>query len=268
MAPSKLRDAELVDVVKLEEMREGLHSGFWRRSLCDYNRRFKAKVKFILGKGVDGPTRAPIIVSQTAHIKSWESSDPMTTGSTVWDAALLLSMHLESQSSLVEKQRVLELGSGTGVAGLIARRLGASEVVLTDLPSMLPLLETNIKLNFSGASDMAAITARPLVWQDARQDSLLAGGHEFDCVLMSDVLYHAPQYSPLLAVLTALADLHRGSAPLRFLWSQEIHHPDKMRLPFDFSWIAKPPSGDEGAIRSTAARAREQRLASAEDTRP
>ena len=44
-------------------------------------------------------------------------------------------------------KRVLELGSGTGVVGLGIARLGARRVVMTDLPSLLPLLERNAARN-------------------------------------------------------------------------------------------------------------------------
>eukprot|EP00438_Fugacium_kawagutii_P030938 Skav233221 [mRNA] locus=scaffold1215:77888:78202:+ [translate_table: standard] len=45
-------------------------------------------------------------------------------GGTVWDAALLLSSFLAMRPSR-RLGRVLELGSGTGLVGLVACRLGA-----------------------------------------------------------------------------------------------------------------------------------------------
>ncbi|CAE8680306.1 unnamed protein product, partial [Polarella glacialis] len=216
----------LVDEVNLQELRDGLASGFWRRSLCGYSQRFKAKVRFVLGPNDgDGALPAPVVVSQTAVVKGFESSDPMTTGGTVWDAALLMSMYLEGNRDAVAGCRMLELGAGTGVTGLIASRFGAKSVVLTDLPSMLPLLQMNRDLNFPSDNNKA-VTVRPLVWQEALQDPLIAGGHDFDCILMSDVLYHVPQYEPLLIVVRALACMKRGTAGLRFLWSQEVHQPE------------------------------------------
>jgi predicted nicotinamide N-methyase len=41
---------------------------------------------------------------------------------------------------------VIELGSGPGLAGLLAAKLGA-KVVITDKYVVLPLIEENIKLN-------------------------------------------------------------------------------------------------------------------------
>lgn len=41
---------------------------------------------------------------------------------------------------------IIELGSGPGLAGLLAAKLGA-QVVITDKDVVLPLIEENIKLN-------------------------------------------------------------------------------------------------------------------------
>ncbi|KAL3701247.1 hypothetical protein R1sor_019269 [Riccia sorocarpa] len=65
----------------------------------------------------------------------------------VWGGALLLSLRLVENPSLVKHKRVLELGSGCGLCGLLVSKLGATEVVLTDyLPSLLLNLRRNVSL--------------------------------------------------------------------------------------------------------------------------
>eukprot|EP01034_Spumella_vulgaris_P025567 gene25567-32037_t len=49
---------------------------------------------------------------------------------------------------LVQKRKVLELGAGTGVAGIAAGLLGASDVLLTDLEYTLANLRRNADENF------------------------------------------------------------------------------------------------------------------------
>jgi predicted nicotinamide N-methyase len=65
----------------------------------------------------------------------------------VWGTALLLSSRIvEVKESFIDS-RVLELGSGCGLCGLLAVKLGASEVVLSDcVPDILENLCENILL--------------------------------------------------------------------------------------------------------------------------
>ena len=53
-------------------------------------------------------------------------------GEYVWPAGLFMCDFLKRNSELVKGKRVLELGSGTGLVGLYAAKLGASHVTLTD----------------------------------------------------------------------------------------------------------------------------------------
>ena len=123
------------------------------------------------------------------------------TGSSVWDGAVVLARYLETHPAKVAGRRVVELGSGTGFGGLVAARLGASEVLLTDLDQCLPLIEANVRRN--GLADRVA--AAPLRWgepADVSADVVLVA----DCLLPGcDVLFE-----PLCRTLAAL--LARGAA--------------------------------------------------------
>ncbi|NWH69107.1 MT21D methyltransferase, partial [Geococcyx californianus] len=67
-------------------------------------------------------------------------------GSVVWDAALVLAKFLESGARPLARRRVLELGAGTGAAGIVAAALGAN-VTVTDLEELQELLAANIERN-------------------------------------------------------------------------------------------------------------------------
>ncbi|MCO5581402.1 hypothetical protein L7F22_035286 [Adiantum nelumboides] len=65
----------------------------------------------------------------------------------VWGAALVLSRRLLSLQKSFQDKHVLELGSGCGLCGLLAVKLGACEVVLTDYePEILINLCSNVLL--------------------------------------------------------------------------------------------------------------------------
>ena len=121
----------------------------------------------------------------------------------------------------VAGEAVLELGAGTGLVGLAARKLfGAKKLLLTDLPPLCPLLEANLRLN----GEEVEGSVRPLLWQEAGV-SWLSEGHSYSRVLMSDVLYHQPQYAPLHNALRVLVRCYRGAQPLKVFWAQEAHNP-------------------------------------------
>lgn len=60
-------------------------------------------------------------------------------------------------------KRVLDLGTGTGIAGLAAAQCGAKEVILTDRPTLEPLVRSNVEHNSGGFSD-AHVRFEPLEW--------------------------------------------------------------------------------------------------------
>jgi predicted nicotinamide N-methyase len=113
------------------------------------------------------------------------ADDPGVTGSTVWDGALVLAAYLSQPRAIASLEarlgrrcvRVLELGAGTGLAGLavaasgVLRGEGAS-VVLTDLGAVSDFLAANVARNAGrggalAARGAAAVTVAPLRWGDA-----------------------------------------------------------------------------------------------------
>merc|ERR1711928_175264 len=66
------------------------------------------------------------------------------TGVVVWDPAIVLAKYLQTVQGQLQGRSVIELGSGTGVVGLSAAALGASPVLLTDLPALIELIQHNI----------------------------------------------------------------------------------------------------------------------------
>ena len=85
------------------------------------------------------------------------------TGVNTWDGAVVLAKFFENNPEIVRGKRVLELGAGTGVAGLSTAVLGAAHVLLSDLGYVLPNLRENVrKNNFSSAT----VEVRMVDWMD------------------------------------------------------------------------------------------------------
>ncbi len=105
----------------------------------------------------------------------------------VWDAAAVLSEwavghHWEPGT------RVLELGSGTGLASIVFSRLGC-EVRATDLPEALGVLRENTKAE--------KVSVAPLTWGDP-----IVGA--WDVVLLADCVFAEFDLQGLLASLQTL----------------------------------------------------------------
>jgi hypothetical protein len=92
------------------------------------------------------------------------------TASRVWEASRFLSERLvrfsaESPTAFDVRsgQSVLELGSGCGLAGLVAAALGA-DVLLTDQHEALELLQRNVETNATSDDERARLNVAEFVW--------------------------------------------------------------------------------------------------------
>lgn len=100
----------------------------------------------------------------------------------------------------VSGKRAIEIGSGTGLAGLALAHLGA-HVTLTDTPSVLDIIHINIKAN-EGKGMATRADVAPCVWGE----DCGALKPPYEILLASDVLYHEDSHGPLLATLRDLSD--------------------------------------------------------------
>jgi len=140
-----------------------------------------------------------------------------STGRRVWDATRQMVSLLWDQPGCPEV--VVDLGSGTGIAGLCCHAKGAGHVVLTDLPSQAGLIEENIWTNryFAGGD----VCFESLDWRDANPGSVLppmSGGALW--IVASEVVYprgtQDPLVDPLFDTIAGLVAAWRGSATIWF----------------------------------------------------
>lgn len=126
------------------------------------------------------------------------------TGAVMWDSGIVLGKFLEhavdSGAISLQGKKVVELGSGCGLAGSIAALLGA-HAILTDLPDRLRLLKKNVETNLYGNVRGSAMVTE-LTWGNDLERDLYYPCPEY--VLGSDVIYGEEAVMDLLATLSDL----------------------------------------------------------------
>lgn len=180
-------------------------SDAWRRGALSFRQRFVDDAVFTLPSGRTVSVCQAAVASK-AHAAAVRCDgkagdgrdDPQLTGGTVWDGAYVLASHLcrrsawtalrlglqlEARSAL----RVLELGAGTGLAGLVAATAldNRCSVTLSDLEGVSKLLAKNVERS-GGEKDAATLRVATYAWGDA--DAAAAMGAPFDCVIGASLL--------------------------------------------------------------------------------
>ena len=123
-------------------------------------------------------------------------------GGKVWDSAEVLALLLvEWGEQLVAGRRVLELGCGCGLVGLVAAALGPAEVVLTD--QVLFMAQANLDANYPSGPERDRTSVRRLVWGE--EADVAAVGSPFDLIVGSDIIYHGEDHLTLAETLAALS---------------------------------------------------------------
>jgi predicted nicotinamide N-methyase len=120
----------------------------------------------------------------------------------VWDAALVLSHFLINKNKrhqfTVNEKIILELGSGTGICGIICGILGAKKVYLTDKNENLNILQKNYEINKSKIKN-CEISIRSLDWNKPEEYSNITDN--IDYIICSDLVWNPEYFDPLANVL-------------------------------------------------------------------
>ncbi|XP_038639194.1 EEF1A lysine methyltransferase 3-like [Scyliorhinus canicula] len=117
----------------------------------------------------------------------------------VWEAGVALCRYFEKEKINFTGKKVIELGSGTGIVGILATLLGGY-VTITDKPNILKQIENNVSINIPTAC-RHRIKVQPLIWGENHTHFPTA----YDFILGSDIVYSSVSYPALVETLRYLA---------------------------------------------------------------
>lgn len=133
-----------------------------------------------------------------------------STGVTLWQAAPRLANFLIKSPELVADKRILELGAGLGLCGMVAHHLGANSVVLTDADTItLERMRSNLDTNCPNHnSSKQSIGCRQLIWNNLSQ---MEECGTFDTLLGADVIYTIESLDPLFDTVAYFLQQQAGA---------------------------------------------------------
>ncbi|KAI4240208.1 MAG: hypothetical protein L6R40_005237 [Gallowayella cf. fulva] len=150
-------------------------------------------------------------------------------GHKTWLASYLLAQRLSYLTSCLpcldtgHGARVIELGAGTGLVGIAVAAIFNVHVHLTDLPAILPNLQTNVKTNAKSFTK-GNVSVGEFDWS-----SLPSGDnthrHNYDLVVAADPLYSPLHPAWLVAAIDYVLKRHVMARVLIELPMREAYAP-------------------------------------------
>lgn len=158
-------------------------------------------------------------ITLRAH-KQYENS----TGAVVWKGSEVMAAYLvQHVATMVQNQRICELGAGVGLCGIVASRLGAKSVLMTDGDTtVLENLRHNVDLNSTTDTTAAAadspsettaatsISCPQLIWGKENGISFAKAYGYQDRVLATDCVYIQKSVRPLLETIHEMLEPKSG----------------------------------------------------------
>ncbi|KAF8175559.1 nicotinamide N-methyltransferase [Pholiota molesta] len=122
----------------------------------------------------------------------------------LWNAALALASFLDSNVHLFKDRCVLELGAGGALPSIVAAKLGARKVVVTDYPdaSLVDNISFNVSENTT-EDESSRVDVQGYIWGHPVApllDALPATAESklFDIIILSDLIFNQSQHDAML----------------------------------------------------------------------
>ena len=143
-----------------------------------------------------GLNNTPVTIAQNRHVGK---------GGIVWDASYMLADHLITQKCTTPGTNVLELGAGTGLAGIALAAVGGCAVTLTDRAELVPLMIDNLERNQDVVKQGGGKVETPRTLEWSTDEDVIAPNVRgaFDVVLAADCVADIYDSSALLHTIHA-----------------------------------------------------------------
>ncbi|KAA6415124.1 MAG: glucose-inducible SAM-dependent methyltransferase Rrg1 [Lasallia pustulata] len=144
----------------------------------------------------------PSLTADNLGLKTWASSYLLSKRLAGLSAYCPTSNHSDSASQLdlnrsLPQKSVLELGAGTGLVGISAAAVWGVHVHLTDLPTIVPNLSSNITANAAALSASGGVATSDVLDWSVLPSEQLQPSRKYGIILAADPLY-SPEHPRLL----------------------------------------------------------------------
>ena len=158
-------------------------------------------------------------------------------GEYVYNAARVLADKMDSGEILVKDKRVLELGAGAGLPGLVAALNGASHSLITDYKDedLIRVINLNVDSLAPFTQTCKTVGAGSTFGDNVEILTSIVGGHKFDVVLCADLIFNRSEHGKLLGSIRDCLVPVTGECFVSF----SHHDPKKSNLDLNFFELAQ-----------------------------